>query len=63
MELVRQIVDERTTGRNYDHRLMDYNNDPSTTLADVHSLFAEAMSRIPRRSGQKSDLSLPKRPS
>jgi hypothetical protein len=46
MELVRQIVDERTRGRNYDHRLMDYNNDPSTTLADVHSLFAEAMSRI-----------------
>jgi hypothetical protein len=48
LELVREIVDERSKGRNYDHRLMDYNNDPSTTLADVHSLFAEAMSRIPR---------------
>jgi hypothetical protein len=47
LELVRQIVDERSKGRNYDHRLMDYNNDPSTTLADVHGLFAEAMSRIP----------------
>jgi hypothetical protein len=46
LELVRQIVDERTKGRNYDHRLMDYNNDPSTTLAEVHSLFAEAMRRI-----------------
>ena len=47
LELVRQIVDERSKGRNYDHRLMDYNNDPSTSLADVHSLFAEAISRIP----------------
>jgi hypothetical protein len=47
MELVREIVDERSTGRKYDHRLMDYNNDPSTTLADVHSLFAEAERRIP----------------
>lgn len=46
MELVRQIVDERSKNRNYQHRLMDYNNDPSTTLADIHSLFAEAIGRI-----------------
>jgi hypothetical protein len=47
LELVREIVDERTKGRNYQHRLMDYNNDPSTTLAEVHSLFVEALGRIP----------------
>jgi hypothetical protein len=47
LQLVRQIVDERTKGRNYDHRLMDYNNDPSTTLAEIHSLFVEALGRIP----------------
>jgi len=47
MELVRQIVDERSKGRSYHHRLMEYNNDASTTLADVHSLFAEAIGRIP----------------
>jgi len=45
-ELVRQIVDERTRGRQYSHRLMDYNNDPSTHLTDVQSLFAEAEARI-----------------
>jgi hypothetical protein len=45
-ELVREIVDERTKGRNYDHRMMDYNNDRTTTLADVQSLFAEALARI-----------------
>ncbi|HWT07424.1 MAG TPA: hypothetical protein VN224_16785 [Xanthomonadales bacterium] len=46
MELVRQIIDERTAGRNYHHRLMDYNNDPTTRLADVRTLFAEALARI-----------------
>jgi hypothetical protein len=46
METVRVIVDERSAKRNYDHRLMDYNNDSTTTLADVRSLFVEALSRM-----------------
>lgn len=45
-ELVREIVDERAKARNYKHRMMDYNNDPTTKLADVRSLFAEAIARI-----------------
>ena len=47
LELVREIVEARTKDRKYDHRLMDYHNDARTTLADVHSLFAEALARIP----------------
>jgi hypothetical protein len=43
MEAVRQIVEERSAGRAYQHRLMDYNNDPTTTLADVQSLFRAAL--------------------
>jgi hypothetical protein len=46
LELVRVIVEERTKDKQYHHRLMDYNNDPTTTLADVKSLFAEATARI-----------------
>jgi hypothetical protein len=46
LEVVREIVDQRSAGRNYDHRLMDYNNDPSTKLEDVRSLFAEALARM-----------------
>jgi hypothetical protein len=49
MELVRSIVDERSAGRGYSHRLMDYNNDSRTTLADVHNLFAEAAARMSAR--------------
>jgi hypothetical protein len=44
---VREIVDERSKGRIYHHRLMDYNKNSSITLADVHGLFVEALSRIP----------------
>ncbi|HEX3809313.1 MAG TPA: hypothetical protein VHW02_06395 [Rhizomicrobium sp.] len=44
LEVVRKIIDARTAARNYDHRLMDYNNDKTTKLADVQSLFAEALS-------------------
>ncbi|HEY6358526.1 MAG TPA: hypothetical protein VIX35_09800 [Vicinamibacterales bacterium] len=46
LELVRQLVDERSQGKSYTHRLMDYNNDSSTHLEDVRSLFAEAIARI-----------------
>jgi len=46
LQVVRQIVDERTEGRAYEHRLRDYNNDPTTRLADVSSMFQEALARI-----------------
>lgn len=46
LELVRQIVEERLQGKSYPHRLMGYNNDPSTRLGDVRSLFVEGIARI-----------------
>jgi hypothetical protein len=46
LETVRLIVEERTKGRDYSHRLMDYNNDTSTHLNDVRSLFAEALAKM-----------------
>jgi hypothetical protein len=46
MEAVRLIVEERTKNRDYAHRLMDYNNDSTTTLDDVHSLFADALVKV-----------------
>lgn len=39
LEVIRKVIDDRTKGRNYDHRLMDYNDDPTTTLADVKTSF------------------------
>jgi hypothetical protein len=46
LELVRVIVEQRTAGRDYSHRLMDYNNDKTTRLDDLRSLFAEALAKI-----------------
>jgi hypothetical protein len=46
MEVVREIVEDRTQGRNYNHRLMDYNNDPTTTFTDVQNIFREALDRM-----------------
>jgi hypothetical protein len=45
-ELVREIVEARTKDRKYSHRMMGYNNDPTTHLSDVKNLFAEAIARI-----------------
>jgi hypothetical protein len=45
-EVVREIVEQRTAARNYHHHLMEYNNDPTTHLDDVQSLFQEALNRI-----------------
>ncbi len=46
LQLVRRIVEERSANRPYRHRLMDYNNDPTTRFADVQSLLAEALRRV-----------------
>lgn len=46
LQLVRKIVEERSVNRPYQHRLMDYNNDTTTTFADAQSLFAEALHRM-----------------
>ncbi len=46
LEVVREIVDKRTATRAYHHHLMGYNNDPTTHLDDVQSLFKEALIRM-----------------
>jgi hypothetical protein len=39
LQETRFVVDEITVGRNYQHRLMDYNNDPTTTFNDVREVL------------------------
>jgi hypothetical protein len=53
LEAVREIVDQRSAGRGYHHRLMDYNNDPTTRLSDAQSLFREALQGIPQSANQQ----------
>lgn len=49
IEEVRIAVEEATRGRDYAHRLMDYNNDPRTRLTDLHAALATARARLVER--------------
>jgi len=40
LQETRFVVDEITYGRNYEHRLMNYNNDPTTTFEDIQEVLA-----------------------
>lgn len=49
LQEVRFAVQEATRGRELNHRLMDFNNLPDTTFADIHRVFAQATSRVRAR--------------
>jgi len=55
MQIVRALVDVRSTGRNYEHRLRDYNNDPRTTLPDIQKLLDEAIKTAEQQSTRDND--------
>ena len=48
---MRFVIDEITATRDYDHRLMDYNNDPRTSFADIQEVFRITESLITLRQG------------
>ena len=39
LQEARFVIDEVAADRNYEHRLMNYNNDPTTTFADVQEVL------------------------
>lgn len=49
LQEVRFAVEEATRGRELNHRLMDFNNLPETTLADVQRVLAQATTRVRAR--------------
>lgn len=49
LQEVRFAVEEATVGRQYEHRLRDFNNDPHTTLADLRSVIVIARQRVAAR--------------
>lgn len=51
----RFVIDEIAPNRkNYHHRLMDYNNDRTTTFADIQKFFRLLEDRITKRLGEES---------
>jgi hypothetical protein len=39
LQEARFVIDEIAKDRNYEHRLMNYNNDPTTTFADIQEVL------------------------
>lgn len=55
MQEARFVIDEIAPNRkNYEHRLMDYNNDPTTTFADAQKFFRLLEKRISKRLAEES---------
>jgi hypothetical protein len=55
MQESRFAIDEvLAKGNHYEHRLMDYNNDPKTTFADVQKFFNLIEERIKKRLATQS---------
>jgi hypothetical protein len=49
LQMVREVLNEVGGNRLNKHRLMDYNNHPDTTLADIHNLLRTAQTRLNQR--------------
>lgn len=55
MQQARFVIDEvLAKGNHYQHRLMDFNNDPKTTFADVQKFFSLIEERINKQLAAQS---------
>lgn len=46
LQQVRFAIERQRPGVEYAHRLMDYNNDPSTSFEDLHAVLRDARGRL-----------------
>ena len=53
LQEVRFAVEDATRGQNFDHRLRDFNNLPTTTLADIKKILLVATDRVRARLKKK----------
>jgi hypothetical protein len=49
LQMAREVLDEVGGNRLGKHRLMDYNNHPDTTLAEIYSMLDTAQARLEKR--------------
>jgi hypothetical protein len=53
LEYVRLVIMELTPNADYGHRLMDYNNDPTTTHADIQRVLDMALAEVRSKMAEK----------
>jgi len=49
LQEARFVIDEIAPNRNYEHRLMNYNNDPTTTFEDIQKVLRLVDERLAKR--------------
>ena len=52
LQEARFVIDEIAANRNYEHRLMNYNNDPTTTFDDIQKVLRLVEERLAKRLAQ-----------
>lgn len=63
MQEARFVVDAITANRpNYQHRLMDYNNDPTTTFADIQRVLKTAEANVEKKLAEQKASAAKKTP-
>jgi len=55
MQEVRFAIEDVSEGREFQHRLMDFNNLSSTTFSDIHKVLQIATERVESRLKKKSE--------
>lgn len=55
LEEVRRTVEEFSKGKSYEHRLMEYNNDTSTTFQDIKNILTVTEKRLEKRLGKRKN--------
>lgn len=58
LQEVRFVIAARSEGRDYAHRMRDYNNDPRTSFSDASSAIAEALAIVEARLAQQDECEL-----
>ena len=56
MQETRFVIDSIAANRNYEHRLMNYNNDPTTTFADIRHVLRTTEANIEKKLAQQGSL-------
>jgi hypothetical protein len=54
LQEVRFAVEDATKGREFEHRLMDYNNLPETQFSDIKHILSAAKEKVVARLGATS---------
>lgn len=60
LEEIRRTVEEASKGKAYAHRLMEYNNDPTTKFSDIKDILLQTERRISRRLKETDNMTEPK---